>query len=214
MIPLNADQVQRATGATLANAVLYLPFLQTACKAYSITSPRRIAGFLSQIGHESAGLSTLSENLNYSVDGLLKTFSRRRISQHDAMQYGRRNGHAANREAIANQVYGGEWGRINLGNTEPGDGHRFIGRGLKQLTGRDNYARCGAALWLDLTGSPELLLQPQHAAMSAGWFWSTNDLNSIADLGDVLLMTRRINGGVNGLAQREALWQEGLRVFA
>jgi putative chitinase len=214
MIPLNAEQVQRTTGATRANAALYLPFLQAACKAYSITSPRRIAGFLSQIGHESAGLSTLSENLNYSVDGLLKTFSRRRISVEQANAWGRIPGRPANREAIANQVYGGDWGRINLGNTDAGDGHRFIGRGLKQLTGRDNYARCGAALWLDLTNSPELLLQPQHAAMSAGWFWSVNGLNAIADLGDVLLMTRRINGGTNGLAQREALWQNGLRAFA
>jgi putative chitinase len=214
MNPITTDQVQRATGATAANAELFLPHIQRACDRYSITTPRRVAGFLSQIGHESAGLSQLQEGLNYSVDGLLKTFSRRRISREDAARFGRTPGQRADQEAIANQVYGGEWGRINLGNTEPGDGHRFIGRGLKQLTGRDNYRRCGAALWLDLTGSPELLLQPQHAAMSAGWFWSVNGLNDIADLGDVLLMTRRINGGVNGLAQREALWQEGLRVFA
>lgn len=214
MIPRTGEQVQCATGATLANAALFLPFLQSTCNLYSITSPRRVAGFLSQIGHESAGLSTLLENLSYSVDGLLKTFSRRRISVEQANAWGRRPGHSANREAIANQVYGGEWGRTNLGNTEPGDGWTFRGRGLKQLTGRDNYQRCGDALRIDLIGSPDLLLLPVNAALSAGWFWSTNKLNDIADLGDVLGMTRRVNGGTNGLAQREALWQSGLRAFA
>ena len=214
MIPLTAEQVQHATGASLSNAAIYLPFLQVACENYSITSPRRVAGFLSQIGHESAGLSRLVENLNYSVDGQLKTFSRRRISQHDALLYGRRSGHSADQKAIANIVYGGAWGHMNLGNTQPGDGWAYRGRGLKQLTGRDNYRRCGDALRIDLIGNPDLLLLPANAAMSAGWFWSTNKLNDIADLGDVLGMTRRVNGGTNGLAQREALWQAGLSVFA
>lgn len=214
MIPLTAESIRRATGATLATAALYLPFLQATCKTYNITSPRRIAGFLSQIGHESAGLSQLQESLNYSVDGLLATFSRKRISAEDAQTYGRRRGQPANPVKLANLLYGGAWGRANLGNTEPGDGHRFIGRGLKQLTGRDNYARCGHALRIDLISQPDMLLQPVNAAMSAGWFWSSNGLNEIADTGDVLGMTRRVNGGTNGLSQRETLWQAGLQVFA
>jgi putative chitinase len=214
MIPLTPESVQRAAGASMANATLFLPFIQATCKTYSITSPRRIAGFLSQIGHESAGLSQLQESLNYSVDGLLRTFSRHRISQHDAMQYGRRNGHAADQKAIANIVYGGAFGREKLGNTQPGDGWLYRGRGAKQLTGRDNYKRCGHALGIDLLANPDLLLQPADAMLSAGWFWSTMKLNELADLGDVQGMTRKVNGGVNGLAQREALWQEGLRVFA
>jgi putative chitinase len=214
MIPLTAEQVQLATGASLQNAALYLPFLQVACKNYSITSPRRVAGFLSQIGHESAGLSRLVENLNYSTDGLLVTFSRKRISAEDAQTHGRRRGQPANQVKLANLLYGGAFGREQLGNTQPGDGWAFRGRGLKQLTGRDNYRRCGDALRIDLIGNPDLLLLPANAAMSAGWFWSTNKLNDIADLGDVIGMTRRVNGGVNGLAQREALWQNGLRAFA
>jgi putative chitinase len=214
MIPLNAAQLQRATGATRANAELFLPFIQGTCKAYSITSPRRVAGFLSQIGHESAGFSRLVENLNYSADGLLATFSRRRISAEDAQKHGRRRGQPANQVKLANLLYGGAFGREQLGNTQPGDGWAFRGRGLKQLTGRDNYRRCGDALRIDLIGNPDLLLLPANAAMSAGWFWSTNKLNDIADLGDVLGMTRRVNGGTNGLTERAALWDAGMKVFA
>jgi putative chitinase len=214
MIPLTAEQVQHATGASLQNAALYLPFLQSTCKLYSITSPRRVAGFLSQIGHESAGLSALVENLNYSADGLLATFSRRRISAEDAQTHGRRRGQPANQVKLANLLYGGAFGREQLGNTQPGDGWTFRGRGLKQLTGRDNYKRCADALQIDLLANPDLLLQPANAMLSAGWFWSTMKLNELADLGDVQGMTRKVNGGTNGLAQREALWQAGLSVFA
>lgn len=214
MIPLTAAQVMRATGSTLANAELYLPFLQGACKAYDITSPKRLAGFLSQIGHESGGMATLTESLNYSVDGLLNGFGRHRISESDARKYGRSMEHPANQQAIANLLYGGEFGRKKLGNTEPGDGWRFRGRGLKQLTGRDNYSRCGNAIGENLLTFPDRLLAPVNAALSAAWFWSTNGLNDLADRGDVPAMTKKINGGTKGLAERTALWNQGLEVFA
>ena len=214
MIPMTVEQLQKATGANAENAAKYLPHLQVACKLYSITSQRRIAGFLSQIGHESGGLSTVVESLNYSTDALLKLFSRSRISAEDAHAYGRRRGQAANQKEIAILLYGGEFGRKNLGNTRASDGWVFRGRGLKQLTGRYNYGVCGDKLGLPLVNNPDLLLLPEHAAMSAGWFWSHNKLNDLADLGDVQGMTRRVNGGTNGLAQREALWQAGLAVFA
>ena len=214
MIPLDAQTVQRLTGSTRANAELYLPFLQGTCKAYAITSPRRIVGFLSQIGVESANLSTVVEVMNYSVEGLLRTFGRHRISAADCERLGRKPGRPADRAGIANAVYGGEWGAKHLGNTEPGDGARFIGRGLKQLTGRDNYARCGKALGEDFLSQPERLVMPVNAALSAGWFWATNGLNEIADRGDVVEMTLRVNGGRNGLVQRQALWDHGLQVFA
>lgn len=214
MIPLTAEQVQRCTGATLDNAELYLPFLQGTCKAYDITSPRRMAGFLSQIGHESQNLSTLEESLNYSVDGLLNTFKRHRISALDCQRFGRRPGHAADQEAIANTVYGGAFGRERLGNTQPGDGWRFKGRGLKQLTGRDNYTRCGYALNEDFITHPDRLLMPVNAALSAGWFWFVNRLNVQADKGDIVAMTKIVNGGENGLGERTALWNAGLQVFA
>ena len=214
MIPLTVDQVARATGATQANAAKFLPFLQGTCKAYDITSPNRIAGFLSQIGHESGGLSALTESLNYSVDALLKIFGRHRISEADAKRHGRFLSQRANQEAIANLIYGGDWGRKHLGNTQPGDGWRFRGRGLKQLTGRDNYKRCGDAIGGDFIAKPDDLLLPVNAALSAGWFWHTNGLNKLADMGDVRAMTKVVNGGANGLTERQALFTQGMRVFA
>lgn len=214
MIPLTVDRVARATGATQANAAKFLPFLQGTCKAYDITSPNRIAGFLSQIGHESGGLSTLTESLNYSVDALLKIFGRHRISEADAKRHGRFLSQRANQEAIANLIYGGDWGRKHLGNTQPGDGWRFRGRGLKQLTGRDNYKRCGDAIGGDFIAKPDDLLLPVNAALSAGWFWHTNGLNKLADMGDVRAMTKVVNGGANGLTERQALFTQGMRVFA
>ncbi|MDQ0666333.1 glycoside hydrolase family 19 protein [Pseudomonas sp. W2I6] len=105
-------------------------------------------------------------------------------------------------------------GRSDLGNTEKGDGSKYRGRGLIQVTGRANYAACGDALGLDLVNKPELLEQPQHAAMSAAWFWSSQGLNTLADQSDFLKITRRINGGINGLADRQALYKVALKVMA
>jgi putative chitinase len=214
MMLTSVEQLMAATGCTKERATLYLPFLQGTMKAYAITSPRRMAGFLSQISHESAKLSQIQESLNYSVDGLLKTFGRHRISEADARRFGRAPGRPANQEAIANILYGGSWGARNLGNVMPGDGARFIGRGLKQLTGRDNYRRCGLAIGADFVMHPEHLLLPVNAALSAGWFWKTNGLNEIADRGDVRQMTRIVNGGSNGLPERTALYLQGLGVLA
>lgn len=214
MIPLTVAQIVKASGARAAEAEKFLPFLQGTMKAYDITSPRRIAGFLSQIGHESAGFTRLTESLDYSVDGLLRTFGRHRISEEQARRYGRSPTQKAHQQAIADTVYGGEWGRKNLGNTQPGDGWRYRGRGLKQLTGRDNYRRCGIALAEDFITNPDRLLMPVNAALSAGWFWSANGLNAAADRGDVHTMTKLINGGVNGMDKRAALYAIGMEVFA
>lgn len=214
MVPLTVAQIVRAAGARPSEAEKFLPFLQGTCKAFDITTPRRIAGFLSQIGHESAGFTSLTENLNYSVEALLSGFGRHRISESDARKVGRTSYQKANQEGIANLIYGGEWGRKNLGNTEPGDGWRFRGRGLKQLTGRDNYRRCGIALGEDFITDPDRLLQPVNAALSAGWFWESHGLNRLADIGDVKGMTKIINGGDKGLARRIVLYHDGLEVFA
>lgn len=105
-------------------------------------------------------------------------------------------------------------GRVDLGNTVPGDGSKYRGRGLIQITGRANSAACGEALGLDLINQPTLLEQPQYAAMSAAWFWSTRGLNTLADLGEFVKITRRINGGLNGLADRQALYEKALKVLA
>jgi putative chitinase len=104
--------------------------------------------------------------------------------------------------------------RADLGNIKPGDGVRFKGRGLIQITGRANYAACGAALSLDLIGTPALLEQPVNACRSAGWFWRAHGLNELADAGDQVRVTRRINGGVNGLAERLALFAVAQRVLS
>lgn len=105
-------------------------------------------------------------------------------------------------------------GRKDLGNTQPGDGVRYKGRGLIQITGRANYAKCGAALGHDLISQPVLLESPELACRSAAWFWSANGLNELADKGDQVKVTRRINGGINGLADRLALYETAKQVFA
>jgi putative chitinase len=208
------EQLQAATGCKRDRAILFLPFLQGAMKAYDITTPRRMAGFLSQISHESGGFASLEENLNYSTQALLTIFGRHRISAADAQAYGRNDQHPANQQAIANAVYGGEWGRKNLGNQVHGDGWRYRGRGLKQLTGLRNYERCGAAIGEDLLQFPDRLLMPVNAALSAGWFWSSHGLNALADRGDVPGMTKVINGGDIGLPSRIALYDKAVGVLA
>ena len=105
-------------------------------------------------------------------------------------------------------------GRKDLGNTVAGDGFKYRGRGLIQITGRANYAACGEALGLDLINHPELLEQPQYACLSAAWFWATNGLNTLADADKFEAITRRINGGLNGQADRQALYDKALKVLA
>lgn len=105
-------------------------------------------------------------------------------------------------------------GRKDLGNTVAGDGPKYRGRGLIQITGRANYIMCGEALALDLINHPELLEKPQYACMSAAWFWVTRGLNTLADAGQFDRITRRINGGQNGAADRQALYARALKVLA
>ena len=105
-------------------------------------------------------------------------------------------------------------GRADLGNTQPGDGFNYRGRGLIQITGRANYKACGEAMGLDLINQPELLEKPQHACMSAAWFWATKGLSTLADEGKFETITRRINGGLNGLAERQMLYVRALKVLS
>ncbi len=180
--------------------------IREAMTRYGINTPLRKAHFLAQIDHESNGFSSVRESLNYSVDALLKMFPRR-ISAADARRFGRMPGQPANQEAIANAIYGGEWGAKNLGNTEEGDGWKYIGRGLIQITGRANYGQCSRDMLGSgqLVGAPQLLELPLYAALSAGWFWRSRGINDFADKDDIEGATRVINGGANGLEHRKAL---------
>ena len=183
-------------------AGVFVPVLNTAMSKYGIVTPKRIAAFIVQIGHESGHLTRLVENLNYSAEGLMKTWP----SRFDLV---RATAAARKPEQIANIVYAGR-----MGNTEPGDGWKYRGRGLFQVTGKTNYAACGDALGLDLLNRPELLEQTQYAALSAAWFWSVNGLNTLADAGDLKGITQKINGGQNGAADRSEIYARALKVLA
>lgn len=201
---MNVSQLAKAVNTPEDIAAQWISALTHAMERYQINTPLRQAHFLAQIGHESNGLKSVTESLNYSVDGLLKTFSRSRISEADAKKYGRTATQSANQEMIANTVYGGDWGLKNLGNREPGDGFKFRGRGLIQITGRSNYEALEDALKFDLVNRPERLAEDNLiAAMSAAWFWSSRGLNGLADRDDVLSITKRINGGTIGLDDRK-----------
>lgn len=177
---------------------------RTACVRWGIDTIREIASFLANINVESAGLTTLTENLNYSTDALIKMFGRHRISVEDAQRYGRNASHPADQQALANILYGGEFGRKNLGNTQPGDGWKFRGYGPKQLTGRSNQTRFGAAVGIGPDAVPDYLRTPEGGMMSAGWFWKVNDLDAKAATPGVEDDRRAINGGTFGLAAVEA----------
>ena len=201
MIPLTAEYLMAATGSNRENAEKFLPFIQGACKAYDITTPKRVAGFLSQIGHESGGLAMLEENLNYKAETLMRVWPKRFPTLEFAQQFAR------NPQKIANSVYAN---RMGNGDEASGEGWKYRGRGLKQLTGKDNYRAFSKAIGTDFVASPDLLLEPVNAALSAGWFWSANSLNILADNGDVPGMTKRINGGTIGLEQRQALYAKAM----
>lgn len=190
---------------------MWWPYFEAAMNHYKIDNPKRRAMFLTQIAHESDDLRTLSENLNYKAEALVILFGRHRITSAQAEQFGRTAHHPADQEALANILYGGEWGRVNLGNTEPGDGYKFRGQGPKQITGRANARaardRLRVALGArvpDFEQSPELFCTPEWGAWSAGDFWNSRNLNAHADRGDVEAVTRAINGGLNGLSDRKA----------
>jgi len=176
--------------------------LNAAFEKYDINTPKRQAAFIGQCSVESNNFKTLEENLNYSAEGLMRTWPSRFPDMDTAEKY------AHNPEKLANKVYAGR-----LGNTEDGDGWKYHGRGLIQLTGRDNYKNCGQAIAEDLINNPDLLAQPEGAALSAAWFFNKHGLNQLADIGDFVLMSKRINGGDLGLSQRIAKINHAINVL-
>lgn len=202
---MNLKTFQQAAGISQALAERWYPHMIATMTKFHIDTPQRQAAFIAQIGTESGGFTKLKESLNYSVDALIATFPRKRISIEQCKALGRKPNEKAVPEdrqiQIANLVYGGRYG--NAAN----QGWLYRGRGLKQITFLDNYRNCGAALGLDLVGNPDLLLDDANAAMSAGWFWSFNGCSMYADKGDFVGLTLVINGGENGLADRQARWK-------
>ena len=196
------------------------PLLET-CTEFEINTPQRVAGFLAQTSHESGGYTMLSENLNYRAATLAACWPNRfavmgpdkkpvKDKQGKLTPTAVANSIAGKPELIANLVYSA---RMGNGPAESGEGAKYIGRGLKQLTGKYNYDKCGSYLGLDLVGNPDQLLEPLPAARSAGWFWKTNNLSSFADAGDIKGMTKKINGGYIGLEDRERRYKAVLACF-
>ena len=180
----------------------WLEPLNDTFQKYDISTPARQACFIGQCAHESGNFRILEENLHYSASALMRVWPSRFPSLDVAEQY------ANNPEKIANKVYGGR-----MGNVEDGDGWKYHGRGLIQLTGKDNYANCGSGLGVDLLGNPDWLLDPKYAALSAGWFWNKKGLNALADAQDLDTMTKRINGGLIGLDDRKAKIAKALSIL-
>lgn len=193
----------------------WLDALVQTCQEFEINTPERVAAFIAQTAHESGGYTMLTENLNYKAATLAACWPNRFAVMGADKKPIKENGKlvptavansiAGKPELIANLVYSA---RMGNGPAESGEGWKYRGRGLKQLTGKDNYARCGAALGVDLVGNPDLLLEPIYAARSAGWFWKANNLSAFADVGDIKGMTKKINGGFIGLEQRQALYNK------
>ena len=174
---------------------------------YEINTPQRIAAFIAQCSHESAGFTALRENLNYRWQSLRKIFPKYFPTDELAQEYANKPN---KQEAIANRVYAN---RMGNGPESSGDGWRFCGRGLIQLTGRDNYSWFAASLGIPVEEASEYLQTFEGAAQSACWFWETNGLNRWADAGDILTLTKRINGGTIGLDDRIKHYNHALHVL-
>jgi putative chitinase len=202
-MPITPQQLLQILPNAGPVAGVFAPALNEAMARFKIDTPLRVAAFIAQCGHESGQLRQLVENLNYSAEALLRTWPKRFTPQTAAAV-------ARKPEQIANIVYAS---RMGNGPSVTGDGWKYRGRGGFQITGWLNYQACGQALSLDLLTKPELLEQPVYAALSAAWFWSSNGLNELADAGRIEDVTRRVNGGLNGLDDRIAIYKRALNVL-
>ena len=202
---LNADQLKQ-----LHIGPQWVDPLNETFQRFNILTPRQMAGFIGQCGHESGNFRVLQENLNYRAATLLKLFPRTQrrawgFTPEEAAEYERQP------KRIANRIYGNRMGNRDEAS---GDGYRFRGRGCIQLTGSANYHHAGQALGADLIMEPDLVATPQYAALTAGWFWNTQKLNALAEAGDWTGLTKRINGGTIGLEDRKNHINHALAVLA
>jgi putative chitinase len=178
--------------------------LQFVCDKYEINTPERVAGFLAQTGHESGGFRFTSEDLHYRAEALTRVWPSRfppGIAESYAMQP----------EKIANRAYAD---RMGNGDEASGDGWLYRGRGLIQLTGKNHYADFSLSANNEALVKPDLVAEPELAALSAGWFWSRNGLNELADNRDIVGMSRRVNGGTNGLDDRQMRYSRLISVLS
>jgi putative chitinase len=199
------------TQEQLASCIGNNPYVDRWCNAlnkllpsYGIDTPRRVAAFIAQCAHESANFTALQENLNYRAASLMKVWPSRFPTIEIANQY------ANQPEKIANKVYSS---RMGNGDEASGDGWRYAGKGLIQLTGKDNYSRFAESIETPVEEVAEYLTTFEGAVQSACWFWETNNLNQWADAGDILTLTKRINGGTIGLDDRIKHYNHALHVL-
>ena len=170
-----------------------------------LNTVNRQAAFIAQCAHESGAFCHASENLNYTAAGLMKVFHHYFPDDVHASLY------AHQPEKIANRIYAS---RMGNGDEASGDGYKFRGRGFIQLTGKDNYTKCGHAIGKDLDTDPDFLTTPEGALKSALWFWNAHNLSSLADSEDILHITKKINGGTIGLEERTALYHKAKEVLS
>jgi putative chitinase len=182
----------------------WLDALNEILPEYEINTPQRVAAFVAQCAHESGGFRALKENLNYKAESLVKVFPKYFPTLDLAKQYEKQP------EKIANKIYGG---RMGNGDESTGDGFRFCGRGLIQLTGKENYSWFAASLEMPVEDVPEYLATFEGAVQSACWFWETNNLNQWADKDDILTLTKRINGGTIGLEDRKKHYEHAKHIL-
>lgn len=186
---LTIPQFAAAVPCSIMTAKTWHEHIVAAMERWGIDTAHRQAGFIAQMAHESRSFGRFEEDLNYSAQRLMKVWPRRFPSLASTSFY------AFKPENLANHVYGG---RLGNGDYNSGDGWKYRGRGPKQITGKANYAECGEALGLPLVEQPELLLDPQHGAQAAGWYWASRGCNELMDANDYEGVTRKINGGLIG----------------
>ena len=182
----------------------YIPFFDTILPQYEIDTPLRKAHFLAQVTHESGGFKFLIENLNYSATALYAVFRKYFPTIESATNYSRQA------EKIANKVYAN---RMGNGSEVSGDGWKFRGRGLIQLTGKANYQALSTTTGVDFISNPDQLIEAKWALTSACWYWKQRNLNKYADLDDIHMVTKLINGGFNGIENRQLLLDEYKKEF-
>lgn len=217
---LTVSDLVSTTSCTVKNAERWLPYFKAILPSFGIVTKYRIAGFISQCAVESAAFSALSENLNYSATGLANTWPARYAAKNILGKYVKTNGKytpnskalsiARNPVLIANHCYAN---RMGNGSEDTGDGWKYRGRGLKQVTGKSNYKMITDKVGVDFVNYPDKLLEEPYALLSACVFWQTNSLGKIADTANVEALTKAINGGTNGLASRKLIFDKLVEVL-